>query len=145
MVSQIVQGIQTNSCHSPFPVWEGGKIQEKYLVEKQVGNARPMLPSVRSMWPLAMWLDREIYIGSLSTVPGTELLKSLEFPKWLEPWKCLLLGSRGDFWTPPKVGGWWPEEPTRTAWSPGRGQGLEVESTVNGSDSINDTYVMELP
>ena len=48
--------------------------------------------------------DREIYIGSLSTVPGTELLKSLEFPKWSEPWKCLMLGSRDDFWTPPRGG-----------------------------------------
>lgn len=78
MVSPNIQEIQTNSCHSPFQLWEGGKIQEKYLVEKQVGNAHPMLPSMRSTWPLAMWFrPRNIYIGSLSTVLGTELLKSL--------------------------------------------------------------------
>ena len=47
----------------------------------------------------------------------------------------------GNFWTTPKDGNWLLRDPTMrlevrtfstTPWSPGKGEGLEVESIANG-------------
>ena len=58
----------------------------------------------------------------------------------------------GNFWTTPKDGNWLLRDPTMrlevrtystTPWSPGKGEGLEVESIVN--DLINYVSAMKPP